>query len=68
MELAQRICKIEVAIATLATKEDLVREVSGLRSEMHKEFTVQTWKIFGLMLSICALLTSVVYFLARHVK
>lgn len=38
MRLHERVTKIEAVLPTLATKEDLAREVGGLRSEMHLEF------------------------------
>lgn len=38
MRLHERVTKIEAVLPTLATKEDLAREVGGLRSDMHLEF------------------------------
>ena len=61
-----RLTKIETIIPTLATKEDLVREVGGLRSEMHKEFNTQTWKFVTWMTGICTALIAATYFIANH--
>lgn len=74
-----RISKLEALIPTLATKEDLMRETSAvkleicridgsIRTDMHKEFTVQTWRIIGAMLTFGTLLTTAVFFIARYVK
>ncbi|VVD85291.1 hypothetical protein PIN31009_01335 [Pandoraea iniqua] len=38
MRLHERVTKIEAVLPTLATKEDLAREVGTLRSEMHQGF------------------------------
>ena len=35
---------------------------------MHKEFTAQTWRIIGAMLTFGALLSAAVFFIARNVK
>jgi len=37
MDLTERVAKIEAVFPTLATKEDLVREIGGLRNELHQE-------------------------------
>lgn len=47
-----------------ATKED----VSRLEGSMHKEFTAQTWRIIGAMLTFGSMLTAITYFIARNVK
>lgn len=74
MEIGERVAKIESVIPTLSTREDLVREsgllrteIGGLRTEMHREFTSQTWRLIGAMLTFGSLLTATVYFIARNV-
>lgn len=67
MELIERVVKIESVIPTLATKEDLVREIGGLRTELHKEIGAQTWRIIGATLTFGAMLTAAVFFIARNV-
>lgn len=47
-----------------ATKEDLTK----LEAHMHKEFTAQTWRIVGAMLTFGTAFTAAVFFIARHVK
>jgi hypothetical protein len=64
MELSERVAKIEAVIPTLATKEDLVREVGGLRSELHKELHAMTWKIWA----FAAGLVTIVFGLAKLIK
>ncbi|HNU11736.1 MAG TPA: helix-turn-helix transcriptional regulator [Rubrivivax sp.] len=58
-----RVAKIEAIIPALATKVDL----ADLRAEMHREFTLQTWRIVGAMLTFGALLSTAVFFIARNV-
>ena len=55
---------VAVIKSNYTTKDDL----SNLRSEMHREFNVQTWRIIGAMLTFGTLLTAVTYFIARNVK
>lgn len=59
-----RVAKLEAIAPTLATKMDL----ADLRTEMHKEFTAQTWRIIGAMLTFGALLSAAVFFIARNVR
>lgn len=59
-----RVAKLEAIVPTLATKIDL----ADLRAEMHKEFTAQTWRIIGAMLTFGALLSTAVFFIARNVR
>lgn len=70
-----RITKLESIVPTLATKLDLadlrtelVRVEGSIRADMHKEFTAQTWRIIGAMLSFGTLLSAAVFFIARNVK
>lgn len=70
-----RITKLESIVPTLATKIDmadmrteLVRVEGSIRTDMHKEFTAQTWRIIGAMLSFGTLLSAAVFFIARNVK
>lgn len=51
-----------------ATKEDLARVEGAIRSDMHKEFTAQTWRIIGAMITFGTALSGVVFFIARNVK
>lgn len=62
--MEQRVANLEAIIPTLATKVDL----ADLRAEMHREFTAQTWRIIGAMLTFGGLLSAAVYFIARNVK
>ena len=55
---------VAVIKSNYATKEDLAR----VESAMHKEFTAQTWRIIGAMLTFGALLSAAVFFIARNVK
>lgn len=57
MDASERLAKIETVLPTLATKE-----------EMHKEFNAQTWRIIVSIITVCTLLTSAVFFIARNVK
>lgn len=58
--------KLETLVPTLATKEDLTREILTLRAEMHKEFTAQTWRIIGAMLTFGSLLSAAVFFITKN--
>ena len=49
-----RIVKLEAVIPTLATKEDLMRVEGSLRTEMHKEFHAQTWRLIGVLTAMFA--------------
>lgn len=62
-DLSERIAKMEAVFPTLATKEDLAREIGGLRAEMHREFTAQSWRLMGFTAAMVAL----VYGIARYV-
>lgn len=67
---------------TLATKEDLAREIGGLRgelhqeigglrAEMHKEISAQTWRfitwVTGLFVTVGGAMVAATYFIARQV-
>lgn len=78
-DMEARVSKLEAVIPTLATKEDLMREISAvkleicridgsIRTDMHKEFTLQTWRIIGAMLTFGTLLTTAAFFIARYVR
>ena len=67
MELLERVIKIEAALPTLATKEDLAREIGGLRTELHREIGAQTWKVVSFVTGFGALLTAAVFFIARNI-
>ena len=65
-----RVTKLEAAIATLATREDLARlevtlhrEISGI----HQTLTAQTWKILSTLIATSTLLVSVTYYMAKYV-
>lgn len=62
-DMLERIIKLEAAVQTLATREDL----AAMRSEMHKEFTAQTWKLITWTTTLGAALVAAVYFIARNV-
>lgn len=66
MELTERVAKIEAKLdailPTLATKAD----IAATREDMHKEFTVQTWRLVGFVTTICTALTAAVFFIATH--
>lgn len=69
-----RVAKLEAVVPTLATKMDLaelrtelVRVEGSIRADMHKEFTMQTWRIIGAMLTFGGLLSAAVFFIARNV-
>lgn len=68
----ERLFAIERAIAVLdsthATKTDLHSIDGSIRADMHKEFTMQTWRIIGAMLTFGAMLSAAVFFIARNVK
>lgn len=70
MDISERVTKIEAVLPTLATKEDLVREVGSLRAEFHKELTSQTWRIItwvtGVFVTISGALVTTTYFIAKH--
>ena len=52
-----RLAKIEALIPTLATKEDL-----------HREIHAQTWRLVSFVTLIGGALTAAVYFIATHAK
>lgn len=60
--------RLETFAATFATKEDLSRVEGSIRADMHKEFTAQTWRIIGAMITFGTALTAAVFFIARNVK
>lgn len=60
--------RLDTFATTFATKEDLARVEGSIRADMHKEFTAQTWRIIGAMLTFGALLSAAVFFIARNVK
>ena len=66
MDLSDRVSKIEAVLPTLATKEDLVREVGSLRAEMHREFVAQTWRFVTFTTTVATALVGAVYYIARH--
>lgn len=56
VETRDRLVRIETRMDTLATKE-----------ELHKELHSLTWKVLGGMGAICAALVSVTYLIAKYV-
>lgn len=73
--MEQRLAKLEAIVPTLATKldlaevrQELIRAEGSIRTDMHKEFTAQTWRIIGAMLTFGGLLSAAVFFIARNVK
>ncbi|WP_416242770.1 hypothetical protein ACLSSQ_11715 [Azospira sp. APE16] len=78
MDLSERITKIEAVLPNLVTKEDMVRELGNLRSELqkevgvlrsefHKEMNAQTWRIIGLISVVSSALVAAVFFIAKNV-
>ena len=59
---------LAVIKSNYVTKDDLSRVEGSIRADMHKEFTAQTWRIIGAMLTFGSLLTAATYFIARNVK
>lgn len=70
--------KIDLSELRIANKNDLAdlriankADVSNLRTEMHKEFTSQTWRIItfvtGLFLTVGSGLVAATYFIAKHI-
>jgi hypothetical protein len=41
---------------------------SNLRAEMHREFTLQTWRIIGAMIVICSSMSAAVFYIVRFVR
>ena len=67
-----RITKLEAMAEKTSTQlyalaKDLVRAEGSIRADMHREFTAQSWRIIGAMLTGGALLSAAVYFIARNV-
>jgi hypothetical protein len=75
--MQSRVAKLEVAMATLATREDLSRlevklhrEISAIHREIthiHQAVNAQTWKILSTLICTSTLLVSVTYYLAKNV-
>jgi hypothetical protein len=49
-------------------RADMAKVEGSIRTDMHKEFTAQTWRIIGAMLTFGAMLTTATFFIARYVK
>ncbi len=69
LEKDMAIIKTDVAIirSNYATKSDLINEIGGLRSELHKELSAQTWRLVTFVCGFGATLVAAVYFIAKHV-
>lgn len=68
-----RVAKLESAVEKTHEKiadlqRELVRLDGSIRADMHKEFTAQTWRIIGAMLTFGAMLSASVFFIAKHVN
>ena len=70
-----RVAKLEATIPNLATKIDVaelrmevVRVEGSIRSDMHKEFNAQTWRIIGAMVTFGSLLCAATFFIVKNVK
>jgi hypothetical protein len=65
-DFRERLVTLEASIAatlpTLATKEDLQRELVSVRSAIGE----QTWKIVGWVTLAGGLLVAAVYYISRH--
>ena len=48
-------------------EREILRVDGSIRADMHKEFTAQTWRIVGAMLTFGGLLSAAVFFIARNV-
>jgi len=59
---------VAVIKSNYTTKDDLSKVEGSIRADMHKEFTAQTWRIVGAMLTFGTLLSAAVFFIARNVK
>lgn len=73
--LEARVSKLESIVPTLATKIDmadlrteLARVEGSIRADMHKEFTAQTWRIIGAMMTFGTALVAATFFIAHNVK
>ena len=62
-----RLAKLEAVIPTLSTKEDLVREVGSVRTEIHKEINAQTWRLVTFVTGFGTALVAATYFVAKYV-
>lgn len=61
----ERIARLEAVIPTLATRSDVAElkiEVAGLRSEVYKAISEQTWKVVG----ACGLLAAAAFFAGKY--
>lgn len=55
--IKDRLVKIETKMESFSTKEDL-----------HKELHSQTWKMVGVIITVCTAITAIVYFIARNIR
>ena len=62
-----RLAKLEAVVPTLATKEDLVREIGSVRAEIHKEINAQTWRLVTFVTGFGTALVAATYFVAKYV-
>jgi hypothetical protein len=70
--MEERVAKLEAtaektAERLAAIEKELLRVEGSIRADMHKEFTAQTWRIVGAMLTFGGLLSAAVFFIARNV-
>lgn len=74
LEIKDRLTKIEARLGVVdtrlgmfptvfATKEDLVREIGNVRTDLHKGINDQTWRIIG----AATVLVAAVYFIIKNV-
>ena len=56
-----RLVRIEARLDLSSTKEDTAKLDGSIRSDMHKEFNAQTWRIIGAMLTFGGALTCLLY-------
>jgi hypothetical protein len=74
--MQSRVAKLEVAMATVATREDLSRlevklhqEISGIHRDIthiHQAVNAQTWKILSTLICTSTLPVSVTYYFAKN--
>lgn len=71
-DMEARVTKLEAAVEKTHEKladlqRELVRLDGSIRADMHKEFTAQTWRIIGAMLTFGTMLSAAVFFIAKNV-
>ncbi|PJC18809.1 MAG: hypothetical protein CO065_08290 [Comamonadaceae bacterium CG_4_9_14_0_8_um_filter_57_21] len=60
--------RMEVVRVDLSLRSELIRVEGSIRADMHKEFTSQTWRIIGAMMTFGTTLVAATYFIAHNIK